>query len=338
MDFALRASPRTIIFGQGVDDHRGTFGTTIHLAKKYGGDRVFDTPLAEEAMTGVALGAALNGIYPIQTHIRVDFSLLAMNQIVNLIAKYKYMSGGALQVPLLIRMIIGRSWGQGSQHSQSLQSFFSHIPGLTVVMPASSESILESYAAAVLDYPAPVISIEHRLLYDVNFKIREIGTKSTNPFTSKTVRRGKDITIVATSIMVAESLRAADYLEEFGIDCEVIDLHCVSHPDKNKIIESVKKTGHLVVADTSWQAYGVSSEICRIICEASPSALKAPVTTLGMAPAPCPTSKTLENLFYPNQHNLIDAIARTLKGPRHLIALPDEQSTYDDYKSFRGPF
>ena len=163
---ALDKNPNVIIFGQGVDDHKGTFGTTHGLSQEFGSKRVFDTPLAEEGMTGIAIGAALNGLYPISTHIRVDFALLAMNQIVNLAAKYKYMFGGRFEIPMLIRMVIGRSWGQGAQHSQSLQSLFAHIPGLTVIMPASPQSILECYPYVIENHRGPVISLEHRLMYD----------------------------------------------------------------------------------------------------------------------------------------------------------------------------
>lgn len=158
---ALQTNPNVIIIGQGVDDHKGIFGSTLGLAKEFGSDRVLDTPLAEEATTGIAIGTALNGLYPIQTHIRSDFALLAMNQIINLAAKYKYMFGGRLEVPMLIRMVIGRSWGQGAQHSQSLQSLFAHIPGLTVIMPASPQSILDSYPYIISKHRGPVISIEH---------------------------------------------------------------------------------------------------------------------------------------------------------------------------------
>ena len=166
---ALDQQP-AVILGQGVDDHKGTFGTTIGLADEFGSERVIDTPLSEEATTGIAIGAALNGLYPIHIHIRADFALLAMNQIVNLAAKYKYMSAGRFEIPMLIRMVIGRSWGQGAQHSQSLQSLLAHIPGLTVIMPYSAQSILESYPYVIGKYRAPVISFEHRLLYDLEFR------------------------------------------------------------------------------------------------------------------------------------------------------------------------
>jgi len=341
MDNGLKNNPSVIILGQGVDDHKGIFGSTKGLAAKYGSQRVFDTPLAEEGVTGIAIGAALNGLYPITTHIRGDFSLLAMNQIINLAAKYKYMFGGKFSVPLLIRMVISRSWGQGAQHSQSLQSLYAHIPGLTVIMPASAQSIENCYNYAISQYKGPVVAIEHRLMYDLKYR-KDVPnqTHQASPFTSYKVRSGKDITIVATSIMVMEALRSAEFLSQVSnIDCEIIDLNCISHPDQDLILASVAKTGKLLIADTSWIGYGVCAEVCRLICEKSPQSLKAPVSMLGMQPAPCPTAKSLEDLFYPNLHDLTDAIAKLVTGQQdHGISLPDERSFADVYKRFKGPF
>lgn len=338
---ALAQHPNTIIFGQGVDDHKGTFGSTLGLAQEFGQERVFDTPLMEEGMMGIAIGAALNGVYPIQTHIRSDFALVAMNQIVNLAAKYKYMFGGRFEIPMLIRLVVGRSWGQGAQHSQSLQSLFAHIPGLTVIMPASSQSILDCYPYIISQYRSPVISLEHRLMYDLQFQVEEKESAlKESPLTSRKVRTGKDITIVATSIMVLEALRAAEHLRcVSNIDCEIIDLNCISHPDENLIVESIGKTGKLLVADTSWKSYGVAAEVCRMVCERAPFYLKAPAVTLGMQPAPCPTAKSLEDMYYPNLQTLTDTIATLVTGKTdHGISLPDEQSMADVYKRFKGPF
>lgn len=338
---ALSRFPHVIIMGQGVDDHKGIFGSTLGLAREFGAKRVFDTHLAEEGVTGVAIGAALNGLYPIMTHIRADFALLAMNQIVNLAAKYKYMFGGRFEVPMVIRMVIGRSWGQGAQHSQSLQSLFAHVPGLTVVMPANPQAILETYPYVIAHHRAPVISLEHRLLYDLKFRVSDaLPDSSRSPLTSRKVRSGRDVTIVTTSIMTLEAQRAADHLAaRSGIGCDVIDLHCVSHPDAEMIVESVSRTGKLLVADTSWRAYGVCAEVCRIVCERAPAALKSPAVTLGMQPAPCPTAKSLEDLFYPNLQTLTDGIARVVTGKAdHGIPLPDERSFADVYKRFKGPF
>ena len=341
MHDALSVNPNVIILGQGVDDHKGIFGTTLGLVQEFGADRVVDTPLSEDGMTGVAIGAALNGLYPIQTHIRMDFALLAANQIINLAAKYKYMSGGRFEVPMLIRMVIGRSWGQGAQHSQSLQSLFAHIPGLTVIMPASAQSIQDCYPHVISNHQGPVIAIEHRLMYDLAFHQLEVSQNpGATPLSSRLVRSGQDVTIVATSIMVLEALRTAEHLAAVsGIECEIIDLNCVSHPDAVMITESVEKTGKLVIADTSWLAYGVSAEVCRLVCEYSPSALKAPVVTLGMQAAPCPTAKSLEDRFYPNLRVMADVIAKLVTGKSsHGIELPDERSMADVYKSFKGPF
>jgi pyruvate/2-oxoglutarate/acetoin dehydrogenase E1 component len=341
MGEALRRDSRVFIIGQGVSDYKGTFGSTLGLADEFGLDRVIDTPLAEEGTTGIAIGAALNGLYPIQSHIRADFALLAMNQIVNLAAKYKYMFGGRFEVPLLIRMVVGRSWGQGAQHSQSLQSLFAHIPGLTVLMPASAASILECYPHVISTVRGPVIALEHRLMYDLQFDARGLGKPLDGwPLGSRMIRTGKDLTIVATSIMVVEAIRAADHLARArGIDCEIIDLNCISHPSEAAIVASVKKTGRLLVADTSWRAYGVCAEVCRMIAQREPSALTAPVVTLGMQPAPCPTAKSLEDLYYPNLSQFVDEAAALVTGRRdHGVPLPDEHSMADVYKRFKGPF
>ena len=338
---ALRRHDSVVIIGQGVDDHKGIFGSTTGLAQEFGCDRVMDTPLAEEGMMGVAIGAALNGLYPIQTHIRADFSLLAANQIINLAAKYKYMFGGRFDVPMLIRMIVGRSWGQGAQHSQSLQSLFAHIPGLKVVMPSSSQTILDTYMKVIDEYRGPVISFEHRLMYDLNFHVESPPPNGgPDPFGSHVVRQGEDVTIVATSIMVLEAIRAADYLAKVAdIQSEVIDLHCVSHPDWDLVMKSIKKTGRLVVADTSWREYGVCAEVCRIVAERNPGYLKKPVMSLAMQPAPCPTAKSLEDLFYPDLRQFVNALATLVhENEAHGVQLPDTQSMTDVYKRFKGPF
>jgi acetoin:2,6-dichlorophenolindophenol oxidoreductase subunit beta len=341
MRSALADHRHTLIMGQGVDDHKGIFGTTHNLHEEFGADRCFDVPLAEEGTAGVAVGAALNGLYPITTHIRADFALLAMNQIVNLAAKYRYMFGGRFEVPMLIRLVVGRSWGQGAQHSQSLQSLFAHIPGLTVIMPSHPSSIVESYRYAISEYKNPVISLEHRLMYDLQFDLDAYpAAPAVNPFQSRVARAGEDVTIVATSIMVLEAMRAAEYLKEkAGIRCEVIDLHSVSHPDKKCVLDSIAKTGRLIVADTSWRQFGVAAEVCRWVCEAGPQLLRRPVITLGMADAPCPTAKSLEDLYYPRQAHLIDAAAKLFfETDRHGVELPSEVSMADVYKKFKGPF
>jgi len=248
------------------------------------------------------------------------------------------MFGGLFNVPMMVRMVIGRSWGQGAQHSQSLQSLFAHIPGLLVLMPSTPDAIVRSYAHAVAHHRGPVIVFEHRLMYDLAFDA-SLRPPVVDPFGSRLERKGGDVTVVATSIMVLEAMRAASYLSEHGIQCEVIDLHNISSPDRGLIISSVAKTGRLVVADTSWLAYGVAAEICRIVAETDPTVLKAPVVNLGMAPSPCPTAKALEDIYYPDLHRTIDSIARLVRGSEdHGVPIPTHKSMTDFYKHFKGPF
>ena len=183
-----------------------------------------------------------------------------------------------------------------------------------------------------------MISFEHRLLYDLAFETDQQAQPS-DPFSSYIVRKGRDVTIVATSIMVLEARRAAQYLADYGIDCEIIDLHCASQPNRKMIMESLAKTGKLVVADTSWLAYGVAAEISRIVTETDPTVLKAPVVNLGLAPSPCPTAKSLEDLYYPDLHVTINAIAQLVRGKTdHGVPIPTHKSMTDFYKHFRGPF
>jgi pyruvate/2-oxoglutarate/acetoin dehydrogenase E1 component len=334
---AMEQSNKTLIIGQGVADFKGLFGTTLGLSDRYP-SRVIETPLSEDAIAGICIGASLNGMYPINTHIRADFGLLIFNQLINLAAKYRYMFGGLFEVPLMMRMIIGRSWGQGAQHSQSLQSLLAHIPGLVVVMPSSPQSILASYKYAINNYKGPVVMLEHRLMYELEFEDQEINL--VNPlFGSITVQNGSDVTVVATSVMVLEAKRAADYLKDFGISVEIIDLHSISHPDHEMIVDSIRKTGKLLVADTSWASYGVSAEINRIVNEKDPTILKAPSQSLGMAPAPCPTAKSLEDLYYPDVHDLVQSICSLHFGTNdHSVRLPAKKSMTDFYKHFKGPF
>jgi pyruvate dehydrogenase E1 component beta subunit len=247
------------------------------------------------------------------------------------------MFGGLMSCPMLIRIVVGRSWGQGAQHSQSPQATFAHYPGLTVLMPSSSQAILDMYPAIINRHPGPVISIEHRLLYNLDFTVSPSDKRV--PLTSYVAREGSDVTVVATSVMVLEALRAAQYVQdEAGVSAEIVDLNSISHPDWDLVAASVAKTGRLVIADTSWLEYGVAAEVCRQLVVRDPRLLRQPPAMLGMAPAPCPTAKSLEDIYYPSQHETVDAILTQVKGEGHGIALPVERSMTEGYKRFRGPF
>ena len=337
MKNAMKNSDNTIIVGQGVTDFKGVFGTTTGLKEKYP-DRVIETPVAEDSSLGICIGASLGGLYPINTHIRADFSLLAFNQLINIAAKYKYMFGGLFEVPLMLRLVVGRSWGQGAQHSQSLQSLLSHIPGLTVLMPSTPWSILSSYNHAIRNFKGPIIMLEHRLMYELEFD-QKVMNEMSDPFSSRLEKKGNDLTIIATSIMVLEAKRAAIYLETLGFSIEIIDLHSISHPSYDLIKKSVRKTGRLLIADTSWKAYGVCAEMSRIICEEDPGMLNAPIRTIGMAATPCPTAKALEDMYYPDVNDLINTSLELLIGKvKHGFNLPEKKSMTDFYTHFKGPF
>ena len=225
------------VFVYGIENKM--FGSLDGLEKKFGQKRCFSTPLSEDAMTGFGLGAAINGLRPIHTHIRIDFFLLAMNQLINMISSYHYGSAGKLNVPLVIRAVVGRGWGQGYQHSKSLQSIFAHIPGLKVIMPTTPYDAKGMLTAAIRDN-GPVICIEHRWLYWqeglVPKEAYEIQIGK-----SHLLRAGTDVTIVSTSWMNVEAIKAAEILERHGISVEIIDPRTISPLDDTIMIESVNK-------------------------------------------------------------------------------------------------
>lgn len=327
---AMKADPSVFVMGIGVDDHKAVFGSTKGLVKEFGKDRVFDTPISEGAMTGIAIGAALGGLKPVAIHIRTDFLYLALDQLLNNAAKWHSMFGGRASVPLVVRAVIGRSWGQGAQHSQSLQSFFMHVPGIKVAMPTTPADAQGLLLTAIAD-PNPVVLIEHRLLYDLSGEVPEPGVPL--PFGRAVVRRaGTDLTIVANSYMAVESLKAAEFLAGYGIEAEVVDPVSLVPLDEEAILGSVRKTGRLLVVDTSWVTCGMSAEIAALAAEKAFDALKRPVRRMGMQPVTCPVSKPLENLFYPNAKT-IAAEAFALMG--RVSPLGPAPTLSSDFK---GPF
>jgi len=303
LELALTHDERVFIMGQGVDDPVGMFGITLDLHKKYGEDRVFDTPLSENALTGVATGAALTGMRPIYMHNRPDFLLLAMDQIVNHASKWSYMFGGRIHVPIVIWAAVGRGWGGAAQHTQTLQSLFMHVPGLRLVMPSRPYDAKGLLITSIADNN-PVIIIEHRWLFRQTGYVPE--GLYTIPFGRGVVRRpGKDITIVAISYMVIEALSAAQELQAQNIDVEVIDPRTLKPLDEEIILSSVKKTGRLIVADTGWKTGGVGAEIAALVAEKGFDYLKAPVRRLASPDIPTPASYALEAKFYPGKADIV---------------------------------
>jgi pyruvate dehydrogenase E1 component beta subunit len=309
---ALSIDERVFIMGQGVDDPSGMFGTTRDLHREFGSDRVFDTPLAETALTGVAAGAAMAGMRPIYFHNRPDFLYLALDQIANHAAKWSYMFAGQVCVPLVIWACIGRGWGSAAQHSQALQGLFMHIPGLKLVMPSTCYDAKGLMLSAIKDNN-PVVIIDHRM----NF--RQMGmvpeAMYTIPFGRGVVRRqGTDATIVAVSHLVTETLMAAAELSEtHGIEVEVIDPRTLVPLDEALILASVAKTGRFMAVDTGWKTGGVTAELCALIAEKGFHSLRAPAKRVAAPDLPTPSGYTLEQAYYHDKDNIKAAILEMVR-------------------------
>src|ERR1700730_1536766 len=327
----MRLDPRVFLFGLDVDDHRAILGSTQGLLERFGSERVFTTPLSEDAMTGVAIGAAMAGMRPIHVHIRMDFLMLAMNQLVNIAAKTHYMYGGAYKVPLVVRCIIGKSWGQGAQHSQGLHSMFMHVPGLIVAAPANAHDAKGCMIAAIRD-DNPVIFVEHRLLYGTEAIVPE------EPFVAeigkgRLVAPGNDITLVGISSMVMECWRARELLAEIGISAAVVDPVWLTPLDMETIGASGDHTGRVLVVDNAWTSCGASAEIIARLAEGD----RIPrMARIGFAPTTCPTTPWLEDHFYPNPATIAAKASAMVVGGDWM---PDRERARMTYQmKFRGPF
>ena len=330
----MERDPNIFIYGVGVPDHKRIFGSTDNLVEKFGKNRCFDTPISEDSLSGFALGAAINGLRPIFVNIRMDFLMLAYNQIVNMISSFCYNSGGKIKVPIVIRGIIGRGWGQGSQHSKSMYSVFAHVPGLKIVIPTTPKDAKGLLISSIRD-DNPVLFIEHRWLYwqkgEVPEHQFEIPLGEPN-----ILREGKDITIISLSWMNVEALKAADILKrERGIEVEIIDPRSACPINFNPIYKSVNKTGYCLIADNDWLPCGLSGEISFNIYEKCMKSLKTSIDRVGFSFTPCPTSRHLENEFYPNAINIIRKIEKMMKIKE--IDLSDEEF-YNHENKFKGPF
>src|SRR5438067_2238931 len=333
-DQEMARDPAVILFGLDVDDPKAIQGTTRDLVQKYGAERVFGTPLSEDAMTGAAIGMALAGLRPIHVHIRMDFLMLAMNQLINVAAKSRFMFGGQVAVPLVVRSMIGRSWGQGAQHSQGLHSFFMHVPGLKVVAPTTPYDAKGCLLAAIRD-DDPVLYVEHRLLHFQNGPVPE-AAYTVEPGKARITAKGEDVTIVGISWMQVECLHAQRYLADVGIRAEVIDPIWLSPLDIDTIAESVEKTGRLLVVDTAWTNCGASAEIVAQVAERLQGVRDVRFKRMGFAPTTCPTTPVLEDLYYPNGRT-IAAAARDLVEAGPTGWLPAERPDLASIE-FRGPF
>jgi acetoin:2,6-dichlorophenolindophenol oxidoreductase subunit beta len=312
MAIALESDPAVILMGEDIGVYGGAFQVTLDLIDRFGPDRVMDTPISELGGAGVAVGAAMTGLKPIFEFQFSDFAALAMEQIVNQAAKMRYMLGGEASVPVVFRMPAGSGTGAAAQHSQSLEAWFGHVPGLKVVQPSTPEDAKGLLLAALAD-PDPVLIFEHKLLYKMKGEVP--SGYYTTPIGKALVRRsGADVTIVAGAIMVHRALEAAERLAAEGIQAEVIDLRSIRPIDHETILESVRKTGRLLVVYEGVKSYGVGAEISAMVAESDAfDFLDAPIMRLGGAESPIPYNPDLERAAVPQTADIEDAARKLVR-------------------------
>ncbi len=307
---SMAADDSVFLIGQGLKSPWYVGQTCTGLLANFGEQRVMDTPISENAITGAAVGASIAGMKAIVVHPRVDFMIYGLDPVINQAANWFYMNGGKASVPVVIWGIINRGGEQGAQHSQSIHSLFAHIPGLKVVMPATPYDAKGLMVAAIND-PDPVVFMDDRWLYGVEENVPEelyeveIGRAVIR-------REGSDITIVASSYVAHETTLAAALLEKEGISAEVVDLRTIKPLDKNTILQATAKTGRLLVVDGGWQSFGVSAEIAAVAGEHVFSELKMPVRRLALPDVPAPASQYLERGYYIHQDTIKNTVMEML--------------------------
>lgn len=301
---------RVFVIGQGLWSPWYAGTTLKDLDKEFGTERIIDSPVSENAVTGAAVGAAIAGMRPIVFHPRMDFMLLAVDPIVNQAANWSYIFAGRVSVPLVIRAVINRGGEQGAQHSQAFHALFAHVPGLKVVMPATAYDAKGLLIAANRD-ANPVMYIDDRWLYEEEGDVPEDMYEV--PIGRGIVRHeGNDVTVVANSFMAVEALKAAEESKQRGASLEVIDLRSLKPWDEELVLESVRKTGRLLIADGGWRSFGVAAEIAATVSEKGFSSLKAPVKRVCLPDVPAPTSGPLEKVYYPKAQSIILAAEKLL--------------------------
>src|SRR5256885_5351994 len=304
----MQRDERVFILGEDIAGYGGTYAASKGMFEEFGEKRVRDAPLAEEVITGAAIGAALGGLRPILELMTINFSLLASDLLVNSAAKFHYMFGGQPEIPLVVRMPGGGGAQRGAQHSQMLESWYAHIPGLKVVMPATPYDAKGMLKSAVRD-PNPVLFIEHELLYNVKGEVPDEGVEYTVPLQYGEVKRtGQHVTIVTFSRMVHVSLAAAEDLAKEGIEAEVLDLRSIRPIDIDLILDSVKKTNRVVIAEEGWKYYGTGQGLAALIYEHAFDYMDAPIQHVTGADGPIPYSTDLESAAIPKKSDIIEVV------------------------------
>lgn len=307
-EFLLSEHPNVFAIGQGLWSPWYVGNSMTDLDKKFGAQRIIDTPVSELACTGAAVGAALCGYRPIVIHPRMDFMLLAVDQIVNQAAKWSHMLGGQVSPAVTIRAIINRGGEQGAQHSQALHAWFAHIPGLRVVMPATAEDAYGLLIASVL-CDEPVMYIDDRWLYERTGVIRDRTPMALSNVGPELRRRGDDVTLVGAGYSTMLCEQAAEALASGGIEADVVDLRVLNPMDATVIVDSVRRTGRLCVVDGGWRTAGIAGEVIARVAETLPcSAFRMPPLRVTLPDAPAPTSAPLEAAYYPKSDDVVRAV------------------------------
>jgi pyruvate dehydrogenase E1 component beta subunit len=307
----MRRDPRVFIIGEDVAEAGTPFKVLAGLVKEFGPERVIDSPISEAGITGIGVGAAMTGMRPVVDIMFGDFITLTMDQMVNQAAKIHYMSGGKLKVPMVMRTTLGATRRSAAQHSQSLHAWFSHIPGLKVVLPSTPYDAKGLLKTAIRD-DNPVVFFEDKLMYQMKGPVPD--AEYTIPFGVAAIKRqGRDITLISTSSMVQVSLSAADILDHSGVSAEVIDVRTTFPLDKQTLVDSARKTSRVIVVDEGYQRYGVTAEIASVIADEAFYYLDAPVRRMGAMDVPVPFSPVLEDQTVPTPES-VAAMARTLCG------------------------
>lgn len=309
---ALELNPEVVVLGQLVDYPSGVFGTTTGLVERFGPERIQDFPVAESLMTATGMGAALAGMRPVLVHHRLDFALYSFDAIVNWLALWRFKSNAQASLPVTIRAVVGKGWGQGPQHSKSLHAWFAHLPGLKVALPATAHDAKGLLLESIFGED-PAIILENRSLFSMVDEVPEQPYRV--PFGHAAVRRpGKDLTVAALGSMVPMALRVAAQLAAESVEVEVIDLRTVAPLDRAAILRSVSKTRRLVVADPGWRSVSVAAEIIAFVAENVGHELKANPARVCLPDSHTPMSAPLEAQYYPDDAALISAIRSVLRG------------------------
>ena len=337
---SMKKDKKVYVIGEGVNDPKEIFGTTKNLKKIFGKRRVVETPISENAMTGLCIGSAMMGLKPIQIHQRVDFALLALEQIINNCAKAFFVSNSKHTVPLVIRMIIGRGWGQGPMHSQILDSLFAQIPGLKVLMPTFPKDFKGMMLSAIED-PNPIVILEHRWLHNIKGNVPQKYYKQ-NINKIRKIRTGKNLTIVANGYNLLEVIEIQKILNNESISFDLFDLNVIQPLQTKTIIDSVKKTGRILVIDSGFKKFGLGAEIISQISENCMGSLKAKPVRMGLPFIPTPSSRFLAKNYYPNKKTILCAVLDILnknKNKIELLKLIKSNIPVDvPDLNFKGPF